>query len=107
MGKCFSFLCVLSKTSGKQGENGVQQFFILRKERVIEKGLQIIHARFCVILKNHSLIVMHLFSAVYVQKIFDFFQASVPFLYPLKTSKKSGFFKFSGGIEMENRSQMG
>ena len=71
MGKCFSFLCVLLKTSGKQSENGVQQFFILRKERVIKKDLQIIHARFCVLLRNHSLIVMHLFSTVYMQKIFD------------------------------------
>ena len=103
MGKCFSFLCVLLKTSGKQSENGVQQFFILRKERVIKKDLQIIHARFCVLLRNHSLIVMHLFSTVYMQKIFDVFQASVPFLYPPENVKKiSGFLKFSGGIEMEN-----
>ena len=46
---------------------------------------------------------MHLFSTVYMQKIFDVFQASVPFLYPPENVKKiSGFLKFSGGIEMEN-----
>ena len=98
-----SYFCVFFRKHQGNSENGVQQFFILRKERVIEKDLQIIHARICVLLRNHSLIVMHLFSTVYMQKIFDVFQASVPFLYPPENVKKiSGFLKFSGGIEMEN-----